>query len=155
MSAPTFYAGHTTCSGKLGEHAHSLPAGGYELTPHVTIHDPRGTVTTVKAKDGRLVRFVGTLIYVPATRKTHVLHREGATAVEVHALVETATRPLLENPPTNWPTHPCQPLWNRTALYRYVDDDFMEEAAAELFADLRDEEAATAIASWAEDLVIA
>lgn len=155
MSTPVFYTGHTTCGGKPGEHTHSLPAGGYELMPHVIIHEPRGSVSTIKAPDGRLVRFVGTLVYTPETRRIHVLHREGSTAVEAQALVETATRPLHENPPTNWPAHPCRPLWNRTAVYRYVDDEFVEEAAAEYFSDIDDEQMAIAIAEWAEKAVSA
>jgi hypothetical protein len=155
MSAPIFYTGHTTCSGTAGEHVHTLPAGGYQLTPYVTIHDPRGAVSTAKAPDGRLVRFIGNIVHMPETGQTHVFHREGATAVEVQALVETATDPLLENPPSNWPAHPCHPLRRRTCVYRYVDDDFVEEAAGELFADLQDGEQAMAIASWAESLVTA
>jgi hypothetical protein len=153
MSAPVFYTAHTTCSGQLGEHTHTLPAGGYELTPYVTIHDPRGAVTTRKAENGRLVRYVGTLIYDPATRKTHVLHREGATSVEVQALVETATRSLLENPPSNWPKHPCEPLWNRTAVCRYVDDEFMEEAAEEYFTSFDDQQMTSVMAEWAASVV--
>lgn len=62
--------------------------------------------------------------------------RVGCTDTEVRSLIATARLAEVHN----WYQHPCFAEQKRIAPFRWVDEDYYQEAAEALFTDLMDDE---------------
>lgn len=127
------YIGRTTCRG-TGYHNHSYPEDASHIDRGVSIHFAPEPVRVQRTDDGRLIRRFAIINYWPQTGQMLVTMYEGATSLELESAIATATNPRQD--PRTWDAHPCIPESRRVSAWRYVDEDYAQEVAEEMFEHL-------------------